>query len=192
MGNKQSHEGYAGGLADSPTKRLEKFTIFELRVLSYPKSNQLPQNVKAVFTEGHVEFWDMQLGKMFNAVSYYAVASWAHGNEAFNINIIGANDADSKGTFSFKTKKGEGKICAETISGYVNMILADKQYKENDAKMVAKEKKWDEVFSTPTKDNKKNKGLTETTSPLRRPMASPATEELDEFFNGIGSQAQVA
>ena len=41
--------------------------------------------------------------KMYNAVSYYAIASWAHGVEAFHLKITGTGDQDQ--TYAFKTHK---------------------------------------------------------------------------------------
>ena len=73
------------------------------QVASAPSDVKLPGKLKAVFTEGHVEFWNTQLTQMHNAVSYYAVASWAHGTEAFNLNITGPGN--TKLCYCFKTKK---------------------------------------------------------------------------------------
>ena len=79
------------------------------------------------------------------------------------------------------------------------MIMADNSYKghmscsvkareskcvsvgccaESDQKMIAKEKKWDEVFRTPDKLAAKPK--------IRSPSPEEKEkEELDEFFNGV-------
>eukprot|EP00657_Telonema_sp_P-1_P007233 TRINITY_DN26973_c0_g1_i1.p1 TRINITY_DN26973_c0_g1~~TRINITY_DN26973_c0_g1_i1.p1 ORF type:complete len:167 (+),score=30.58 TRINITY_DN26973_c0_g1_i1:228-728(+) len=162
-----------------------------MTVLSTPPGSKLPREVQAVFTEGHVEFWNASLTTMYNALSYYVVASWAHGESAFNLNVT---KGDTTETFAFKTKRGDAKMCAETISGYVHMILADKQYKESEQKMIAKEQKWEQVFRSPVKQTPDNAKMTQILSPLKNEpvmsrVRSNSVDELDDFFNGVGSHA---
>ena len=85
---------------------------------SAPSDVKLPNKLKAVFTEGHVEFWNTQLTQMHNAVSYYAVASWAHGTEAFNLNITGPGN--TKLCYCFKTKKVKAECLAFSRSTEVD------------------------------------------------------------------------
>merc|ERR1712196_283228 len=74
-------------------------------------------------------------------VSYYKVYSWAYGPQIFKLQVM--PDENSRQEFVFTShREGVGQQAAQTISTFVEMIMADKKDDDFNAAYAAKEKEW--------------------------------------------------